>query len=59
MFNAYDCRLARELTVDFNAIDHFGKLLRKELKINPVDPTVSQRSDDLKKSETLFCDCII
>lgn len=36
MFNVYDLRLARELTVDFNAIDNFGKLLRKELKINPV-----------------------
>lgn len=59
MFNVYDLRLARELTVDFNEIDNFGKLLRKELKINPVDPTVLQRSDDLKKSETLFCDCII
>lgn len=36
MFNVYDLRLVRALTVDFIAIDHFGKLLRKELKIDPV-----------------------
>lgn len=29
MFNVYDLRLARALTVDFNAIDNFGKTVKE------------------------------